>query len=102
MTSAIPSAFVCEKCDAGVATGLMACPQCGQAFDTPVPDLATYREPGPAIAPDPMPVALPKMPPTDRNGLSVGLFLTLIAFACLVWLAHNGAFSPGGGYLPAR
>ena len=101
-TPPLPRAFVCEKCDLEVATGLMACPQCGQAFDTPVPDPATYREPGPSLAPDPMPVPLPRMPAADRNGLSVGVFLTLIALACLVWLAHNGAFSPGGGYLPAH
>ena len=113
----MPTTFVCERCETEVESGLLACPHCGHVFDTPVPDPATYQEPAPGdalpfeavrpipsaptIAPDPTPVPLPKMPPPDRNGLQVGLFLAVTALACLLWLAHNGAFRPGGGYLPA-
>ena len=92
----MPTDYVCEHCETEVETGLTACPACGQPFDTPVPATVPRGE----ILPDPTPVPLPSQPPPDNIALKITGFIVFVLLACLYWLWHNGAFLPGGGYLP--
>jgi len=121
--------FVCDQCETELPTGMMACPQCKEPFEKPVPDIAHYDEtvpddailsysarrelvgpeilPPPAaialdptLPPDPSPVPLPKMPPADHIGRTVTISIVVILVACLFWLWRNGVFGPSGGYLP--
>ena len=91
--------YECERCEAVLRPGLIACPRCGEAFDEPVPADAAPDDVGGTFdtAPASLPVAAPSARPRRPSALPrvlVGLFVALTLIGAGWWLGQRQAAAP--------